>query len=90
MLATALRAHLCTLVYVAIDGTIQHTDCQEDDEENEEREKNVGLGVERKKGGASVQAAHTVPAQQGEEANYQCKNPAECHQGIDPIVGLRG
>lgn len=75
---------------MAVDGTIEHANCQQDDEEDEKREKDVGLGVERKKSGAFVQAAHTVPAQQGEEANYQCQNPAECHQAIDPIVGLRG
>lgn len=89
-LATAMGAQLCTPVDVAVDGTIKHTNSQEYEEEDQEREKDVGLGVEREEGGASVQAANTVPAQQGEEANHKCQNPAECHQDVDPIVGLPG
>lgn len=77
-------------MHMAVDGTIKHANCEEDDEEDEERKKDVGFGVERKEGGTSIQAAHTVPTQQGQEANHQRQDPAEGHQAIDPIVGLCG
>lgn len=90
MLATALRTHLCTLVYMAVDGTIEHANSQEDEKEDDEREKDVCFGIERKEGGAFVQAANTVPAQQGKEANHQRQTPAECNQAEDAIVALCG
>lgn len=77
-------------MHVAVDGTIQHTDSQKDEEKDNERKKDVSLGVERKQGGASIQAAHTVPAQQGQEANNQRQTPTKRHQAIDSIVGLSG
>lgn len=77
-------------MHVAVDGTIEHADSQEDEEEDNQGEKDVGLGVEWEESGASVQAAHTVPSKQREETNHQRQNPAKCHQAIDPIVALGG
>lgn len=84
-----MRAQLGTLVYVAVDGTIKHPNSQQDEEEDDEGEEDVALGVEREESGASIQAADAVPAQQGEETDHQCQNPAEHHQAVDPI-GLPG
>ncbi len=85
-----MGAQLCTFVYVTVDGPIENTNSQEDEEEDDDREKDVGLGVEWEEGGAFVQAAHTVPAKQGEEADHHRQTPAKCHQAEDPIVTLPG
>lgn len=63
-LATARGAQLRALLNVAIDGTVEHADSDEDDKEDDEGEQNVGFGVKRQEGGAGLQAANTVPAQQ--------------------------
>lgn len=87
-LAAPLRTHLCTLVHVAVDGPVQHTDSQEDDEEDDDGEEDVAFGVEGEEGGACFHAADAVPAQEGEEADHQGQEPGEGHQAEDPAVAF--
>ena len=81
--ATPRRAQCRAVPHVQEDGAIEERDGRQHDEEEDEGEENVTLGVEGQEGGAAAQVAHAIPPQQGQEAYGERQNPAQCHHGVD-------
>ena len=59
----------------AVDADVQSYDGRQDDREDGHHTEHVGLGIERQNGGAGLQVAQAVPAEDGQPAEDQRDEP---------------